>query len=422
MKRQINIILLVWGLFSFVGILVTFQKGNRLEKKHVKIIELADNVKSEFFQSQVHQRNFFLSGDTALFTPLIKNLDAAEEYLSEIISISQINIERVDSTSKNNFVLHVIKMQEYLVKIEEIFETWPLQNKDSSEQYLNIILLEYNKYFREFENGLQKYLSEESLSYKRTASILVIGAFTILIVSFIFISRLMNVLKATERRLVEKTVETEQKERNRIAADLHDGLGSLLSSIHLYIKILEVEIKEGKDVTEHIDHLRQLSDLSLQNVKTVIGNLEPLFLSKHGLITSVEKMCMRMNKLDVIHIEFSSEKFSVRLSRNTGLIVYRIISELLNNALKHSRAKNVNIHLESIRNKIFIYYSDDGVGFDWLGETINKEGKIGLKSIINRIELLGGSYDIQTSKGEGLSVKLWFWLNKRNQGNGENEE
>ena len=422
MKRQINIILLVWGLFSFLGILVTFQKGIRLEKKHVQIIELADNVKSEFFQAQVHQRNFFLSGDTALFTPLIKNLDAAEEYLSEIIFISQIDSKKTDITSPDNFVLHEAKMQEYLTKIEDIFENWPLHEKDSSEQYLNSILLVYNKHFKEFENGLRKYLSEESLSYKRTASILVIGAFTILILSFIFISRLMNALKATERRLVEKTVETEQKERNRIAADLHDGLGSLLSSIHLYIKILEAEVKEGKDVSERIDYLRQLSDLSLQNVKAVIGNLEPLFLSKHGLITSIEKMCTRVNKLDVIEIDFNAEKYSAQLSQNTDLILYRIISELINNALKHSKAENVKVSLESVKNKIFIRYSDDGIGFNSLAEVIDIEGKIGLKSIINRIELLNGDYDVKTAPGKGLSVKLWFSVTKRSRRNIEEEK
>ncbi len=415
LKRQVNIILLVWGLFSFVGILITFQKGVRLEKKHVEIIELTEKVKSEFFQAQIFQRDFFITADTALFSPLINNLNAAEKDLEEIISISEIDIKEISSDSPESFVLRILKMQEYLTKIETVFAAWSSESRDVSQQQLNQILLEYNRHFTEFEKGLQKYLSEESLKYKKIVSVLVIGAFIILIISFAFISRLMKVLKTTERKLVERNVETEQNERNRIATDLHDGLGSLLSSIHLYIKIMEAEMKEGKDVSGHISHLRQLSDLSLQNVKAVIGNLEPMFFNKYGLIVSVEKMCQRVNKMGLIHVDFDSAKFSVKLSRSTDLVIYRIISELVNNAMKHSQAKQVKIVLENVKNKIFIHYTDDGVGIKSLDDTMNNNEKIGLKSIIYRIELLGGKYEIKSQPGGGLAINLWFWVTEWNR-------
>ena len=217
----------------------------------------------------------------------------------------------------------------------------------------------------------------------------------------------------TELRLVEKTVETEQKERSRIAADLHDDLGGILSCINLYLKIMEAEFREGKDVSLQITNLRQLSDTSLQRVKAVINNLAPLALTKYGLVESVQRMCERMGKLGKSSFEFDARLFSQKLSSGTELILFRIFSELTNNALKHSQASIVKMALKSSKNRVTLTYHDDGVGFGMNLVQDNGKDKIGLKSIKNRIESLGGSYQIKTAPGKGLDIQLQFRITKK---------
>lgn len=304
-------------------------------------------------------------------------------------------------------------MQDNLHEIESFFNKRENIQNIESQHELNKLFAAYNLRFKEFETGLQKYLSAENSDFKFISFLFKLGAFAALLVSLFFISKLLNRLKITEIKLVEKTVETEQKERNRIAADLHDDLGAILSSINLYLKILEAEVKEGKDVSSQIKNLRQLSDISLQRVKMAINNLEPLFLKKYGLVESVQRICESMNDLGKSQFEFDAQHFNLELSPNTELIMFRVFSELTNNALKHSQASVVRMTLMSSKNTVILNYTDDGVGFDMATGQNNEKNKIGLKSIENRIESLGGSCQLKTAPGKGVSMQLRFRVTRQ---------
>jgi len=406
-KRKINIILLLWGIFSFIAILVTFQEGVRLEKKHVVLIELNDQVKSEFFQSRIYWSQFLLSGDTSARYPLNQHLQAAGEFLEDMVPVSGINPFNTDSASPAGFVRRIPRIRECLRQIGVLFVNNYSGSGPDMDQ-LSEAFLNYNMQFREFERELHQYLTRQNHNYKIASFSLILISFITLVLSFIFISRLMKTLSSTEQRLVEKTVETEQKERHRIATELHDGLGSLLSSIHLYLKILEAEMQEGKDVTERVVYLKQLSDLSLQNVRSVVNNLEPLFLKKYGLIVSMHRMCQRMNKIEKISFELHADDFNLSLSKSTEMILFRIFSELVNNALKHSRASMVRLMLKNVRQQVYFRYEDDGIGFDPEEILRQEEGKLGLKNIISRIESLGGTQKIISAPGKGLNIYLQF--------------
>ena len=107
-----------------------------------------------------------------------------------------------------------------------------------------------------------------------------------------------------------------------------------------------------------------MSDISLQRVKMAINNLEPLFLKKYGLVESVQRICESMNDLGKSQFEFDAQHFNLKLSPNTELIMFRVFSELTNNALKHSQASLVRMTLMSSKNTVILNYTDDGVGFD----------------------------------------------------------
>lgn len=412
MKRKVNSILLIWGIVSFAAISYIFFQGIRIEKKHVSIIELAEDVKSEFFQSQIEREHFLLTGDTLSFRMLIAHLDLAANDLKKIIDISGIQLDKAKPEQPNGFVLRIPMMMEYLNQIKNLYQSHQLNISDTSSATQNEAFINYNLKFKEFENGLQRYLSNRNRVHKRASFALIIISFIVLISSFLYISKLLKTLAATERKLIESTVEIEQKERHRFATDLHDGLGSLLSSVNLYLKILEAEVQEGKDVSERIVHLKQLSDLSLQSAEAVINNLEPLFLSKYGLIVSLNRMCQRMNKLDQIQFDFNTDDFNLSLSKSTELILYRIFSELFNNAVKHSKATSVWMSLRNVKQNVYIRYTDNGIGFDHNQIQFQDETKLGIKSIISRIESLGGTYQINSKPGSGFEMALMFHAGK----------
>lgn len=412
MKRKVNSILLIWGIVSFAAISYIFFQGIRIEKKHVSIIELAEDVKSEFFQSQIEREHFLLTGDTLSFRMLIAHLDLAANDLKKIIDISGIQLDKAKPEQPNGFVLRIPMMMEYLNQIKNLYQSHQLNISDTSSATQNEAFINYNLKFKEFENGLQRYLSNRNRVHKRASFALIIISFIVLISSFLYISKLLKTLAATERKLIESTVEIEQKERHRFATDLHDGLGSLLSSVNLYLKILEAEVQEGKDVSERIVHLKQLSDLSLQSAEAVINNLEPLFLSKYGLIVSLNRMCQRMNKLDQIQFDFNTDDFNLLLSKSTELILYRIFSELFNNAVKHSKATTVWMSLRNVKQNVYIRYTDNGIGFDHNQIQFQDETKLGIKSIISRIESLGGTYQINSKPGSGFEMALMFHAGK----------
>ena len=231
MKRNVNIILTVWGVFSLLAILFTFSRGVSLEKKHTIIIDLAERTKTEFFLSQKFHESFLLTGDTLSVPLLIEHLKIVEHNFDSIIHYIGKEASEVDPQSPEGFISQVPSMQDNLHEIESFFNKRENIQNTESQHELNKMFAAYNLRFKEFETGLQKYLSAENSDFKFISFLFKLGAFAALLVSLFFISKLLNRLRITEIMLVEKTVETEQKERNRIAADLHDDLGAILSSI-----------------------------------------------------------------------------------------------------------------------------------------------------------------------------------------------
>ena len=413
MRRKANIILILWGSFSLLVVLFTFSVGMSLEKRHRAIIDLAERTKNEFFLAQKLKEQFFLSGDTMSVLLLIDHLKIAAQNFDSIIDYTGKEVAEADPRSPEGFIIHIPYMKAYLREIELFFGRSASVTDAKTRRRLNEIFAGNDMRFKEFESGLQKYLLRENRDFKLISFFFKLGAFIALMISLVYISKLINRLRMTELRLVEQTVETEQRERSRIAADLHDDLGGILSCINLYLKILEAEFREGKDVSQQITNLRQLSDTSLQRVEAVINNLAPLSLTKYGLEEAVHRMCGRMSKLGKCRFEFDARQFSHKLSPGTELILFRIFSELTNNALKHSRASLVQMVLKSSKHVVKLAYHDDGIGLGTNPVQDSGKNKIGLKSIKNRIESLRGTCQIKTAPGKGLDIRLQFRITKQ---------
>jgi signal transduction histidine kinase len=205
-------------------------------------------------------------------------------------------------------------------------------------------------------------------------------------------------------------IETEEKERKRFSEDLHDELGSLLSTIKIYINTLH---REEIDVTkrgEMVDFTNELINQAIQNSKEIANNLSPNVIKRFGLVSAVQSFCEKIEISEQLHIIFSSDKFTHKLKEEEEISIYRVITELINNTIKHAEASTINISIESRDKTVVIVYNDNGKGFDF-EEVLQKKRKgLGLQNIVTRINSLNGSYTVQNVAQQGFSISIELML------------
>ena len=203
-------------------------------------------------------------------------------------------------------------------------------------------------------------------------------------------------------------IETEEKERKRFSEDLHDGLGSILSTIKIYINTLHsgqiVHEKRG----ELVQFTNQLIDEAIQNSKEIANNLSPNIIKKFGLVTAISSLCDKVKETSGIDVAFDASGFHQTLSEDKEISIYRIISELLNNTMKHSGATNAAIELSNSAEKFNIHFSDNGKGFNFEQMLTHSQSGLGLQNIVSRVNSLNGGYKAESKKGNGYSINFEF--------------
>lgn len=210
-------------------------------------------------------------------------------------------------------------------------------------------------------------------------------------------------LKEEQRRRFLEVLQTQENERSRIASDLHDGVGHLLSAIKLNLSALSTENNNDKSIT---DNLGKMVDSASLEVRQISHELMPQSLTELDIISALNELANRINKSNSITVTISSQNEITDISKKTQIVVYRIIQEVLNNILKHAKASTVDINLTHSKSKLFLVIQDNGIYFD--ENAIKSSGGIGWKNIKARIEMFKGEYSIlsNTSGGTKLSVSL----------------
>jgi PAS domain S-box-containing protein len=219
--------------------------------------------------------------------------------------------------------------------------------------------------------------------------------------------------KETERRIVEAIIEAEERERKRFSRDLHDGLGPLLSTAKLYFQWLSdsENIEQQKLLSKKGNHNL---DEAIQSLREISNNLSPRLLTNFGLVTALKHLIDDINEAEKITIEFVNN-CNYRFEPNVEVNIYRIISELINNTIKHADAKQVYVTLRhnSNTNILEVGYTDDGRGFDLQLETENSKG-LGLINIQNRVASLHGHIQMESYLEKGMKVNIEIVVNPIN--------
>jgi signal transduction histidine kinase len=197
-----------------------------------------------------------------------------------------------------------------------------------------------------------------------------------------------------ERILAEITIQ--ENERKRIATDLHDGLGPILSSVKLNINSIEIANdndkviidKAGKHIDEIISSMRQIS-----------YNLLPNTLERKGLLEALKEFTSLINGKKILQIDLQVLK-NFPIPKEKEIHIFRMIQEIVHNTVKHARAKHLKIGLGQEDGFLLILAKDDGKGFD-IAKAKEESNGLGLKSLESRTEILNGQLIIESKPGHG---------------------
>lgn len=219
------------------------------------------------------------------------------------------------------------------------------------------------------------------------------------------ISRNITERKKIQKQIIQTIIKTEEKERKRFAADLHDGLSPILSTIRLYSDLLRSKYKSKGQETELIDNIEELADMAISSAKEISNNLTPQVLHDFGLATAIEEFCRFLNKTKSVKITTDTSGYKVQDRIFAESILYQTAKELIHNTVKHAEAQHIFIELKNTEKYIYLYYKDDGIGFD-TAKLSGVSGGLGLSNIQNKIKTLKGTCDFNSRPGKGMFVLI----------------
>lgn len=211
-----------------------------------------------------------------------------------------------------------------------------------------------------------------------------------------------HIQKEAERKVLNAVIDTEYKERKRFAEDLHDGLGVLLSTLRLYIN--EIVDSTSDEQKKLIDQSNAMLDDAIANARNISNNIMPAALKNNGLVAAIKSYSDKINSTGNLKIKVDTSNLQKSYGTTIELTVFRVITEMINNTLKHGDASEVNITMLQEQSKLQIHYNDNGVGFDF-EKTIksNKKG-LGLDNIVSRVISIGGKCNMNSSPGNGFEA------------------
>ena len=201
-----------------------------------------------------------------------------------------------------------------------------------------------------------------------------------------------------QKERIHAEITIQENERKRIATDLHDSLGPLLSSVKLNINSIDVVAEEDRKIIQkaggHIDEI-------IKSLRQISYNLLPNTLERKGLIAAISEFTEIINQKNQLHIVFHVIK-PASLPKEKEIHIFRMLQEIVQNTLKHARAKTLQIGIAQEEGFLLILTKDDGKGFD-VNRAKEESTGLGLKSLESRREILNGHLTIDSTPDKGTN-------------------
>jgi len=347
----------------------------------------------------------FLLGD------LVKSKTYLQSALEHKTDSKKVTMEIHSNLSKlykkqGRYGLALNHFEDYTVYKDSIFEEDRINN-------INELQLKYETTKKDKEIATQQLeltAQEAEIQKKKTLQNYMLGAIGFLLIVAVLIwliyrqkqkrkdQEFLTLKREYQIKSLEALIEGEEKERFRIAKELHDGVNGDLSAIKYKLTtLIEMNNNVIKEAITMIDD-------SCKQVRAISHNLVPPSLEKFSLIEAAETYCDSMNVANKVDINFQSIGQSVVLSKQIEINIFRIIQELVSNSLKHAKASEINVQISFQNNILQVTVEDDGIGYN--EDEVQGKG-IGLSNINSRIEYLNANVDLVTnSKGTSYTFEI----------------
>ena len=217
--------------------------------------------------------------------------------------------------------------------------------------------------------------------------------------------RILQLEQEKQLTATQAVLKGQDEERSRLAKDLHDGLGGLLSGIKFSFATMKDNMVMTAESHQAFERSMDMLDTSIKELRRVAHNMMPESLLKFGLDAALNDLCLHLSSAGAVKANYQSIGLkNVSVNRDIALNVYRIVQELLNNVVKHAAATEVLVQATYGDGAFSITVEDNGRGFD----TTTQAKGVGWESIRNRVAYLKGSVDVQSTSGKGTSVFIEF--------------
>ena len=275
---------------------------------------------------------------------------------------------------------------------------------------LNIVMPEYQinlESFVSLKTLTNKTLNLEIECLKKDLSIIIVEMFLKYIadekVIYGVVHDITEKKQIQKKNIIKAIIQTEEKEKAYFSKELHDGLGPLLSTIKLYLQWAK-RLKSIKKRNEVILKSEEILEEALTTVKEISYKLSPHILTNYGLSSAIQSFVNKLKETNAIRINFQSN-VKRRIEIEIELALYRAIIECINNSIKYAKAKNIYILLNDTGSQIQLHYKDDGIGFN-IEETLAEKKGLGLYTLQNRIQTIGGELELFSEPMHGIDYKI----------------
>jgi signal transduction histidine kinase len=190
-------------------------------------------------------------------------------------------------------------------------------------------------------------------------------------------------------------ITTLERERTRIAADLHDEIGPVLSAVKLKLNSLDISNEEDE---EEVKKTNEQIDGLLRRMREISFDLMPTSLTRKGVIAAIKEFIDYCGRSSSLQIKFHCEG-NLGLNQQQEINIYRIVQEIIHNTIKHSGAQQLLIELRQEKNRVVLATRDNGVGFNYDDRSREASGQ-GLRNLLSRTEIMGGKMYVDSIKGK----------------------
>lgn len=203
-------------------------------------------------------------------------------------------------------------------------------------------------------------------------------------------------------RLLQNSIDVQEKERKRFSEDLHDDTGAVLAAARLNL----YSVMKNSDHPALLE-TKELIDIAISGIRRIAHDLSPPALARFGLYHALGDFCRQISVAEEISVETEiADLERLDLDTKTEMAVYRVYTELINNTLKHSACKHICVRVHYKDNRIEGFYSDDGKGFE-IPENGTGRG-LGFKNMESRISALLGEISFSSGPGKGMQAQMYI--------------